>query len=156
MVLKWVCKNANTWYRLHVSTDAHWYSRLVIIVPTYLWSLTLLECFSGSHLFSKIQRNYIFIRIGDPNFDNQVMLKFKKRFVQWTGSHMRGGKDPGVFGWMGHYAIMRGTKCQWGVGKWGGLSPYLCGRKVENRQYLDIFWSNTNPNFPVYTVYKYW
>ena len=45
-ILIW-CGNEMSFVRMltlgiHISTDAHWYSRLVIILPTYFWRLTLL------------------------------------------------------------------------------------------------------------------
>jgi len=45
-------------FGIHVSADAQWYPRLVIILTTYFWRFSFfIQCLSWCQMFSKIRRN---------------------------------------------------------------------------------------------------
>ena len=66
-------------FGIHVSADAHWYSRLVNL---FLKAHYVIQYFSSSQLFSKIHHNYFF-----NHFESQFLLKLKA-FVHLRWQHI--------------------------------------------------------------------
>ena len=77
------CKNATIWY-----TCFSWCSLMFKnhhnFAKLFFKAHFVVQCFSWSQLFSKINLNTFFNHISDTNFENQLLLKLNKGFVQGT------------------------------------------------------------------------